>query len=120
MKPDFLTLTAVAMAIYFFYFPEHLRRSGFRYLTGVLGISIAYDLVWIFLITDYADKDSSADAREASVRLFSLRVSYVSLIWRVSSLKFSLTFVGYPGPSVFQAIAKFRKPVQRQIEPNAT
>jgi hypothetical protein len=84
MKPDFLTLTAVALAIYFFYFPEHVRRSGFRYLTGAIGISLVYDLVWIFFITDFADKDSSADAREASIRLFSLRVCYVSLVWRVS------------------------------------
>lgn len=86
MKPDFLTLAAVALAIYFFYFPEHVRRSGFRYLTGVLGLSIVYDLVWILFITDYGDKDSSDDAREASVRLFSLRVCYVSLVWRVSAL----------------------------------
>jgi len=72
------------MAIHFFYFPESVRRTGFRYLTGAIGISLVYDLVWIFFITDFADKDSSADAREASIRLFSLRVCYVSLVWRVS------------------------------------
>ena len=76
MRPDFLTQAAVALAIYWFYFPEKVKRNDFRYLTFALGLSI--------FITDYGDINSSEDSREASVRLFSLRVCYVSLVWRVS------------------------------------
>lgn len=84
MRPDFLTQAAVALAIYWFYFPEKVKRNDFRYLTFALGLSIVYDLIWVLFITDYGDINSSEDGREASVRLFSLRVCYVSLVWRVS------------------------------------
>ena len=52
-KPDFLTGAAVVIAIYFFHFPDKIRKKDFRYLTGVLAVSIVYDLFWIFFITDY-------------------------------------------------------------------
>lgn len=88
MRPDFLTQAAVVLAIHWFYFPEKVERKSFRYLTFALGLSIVYDLIWILFITDYGDINSSEDSREASFRLFSLRVCYVSLVWRVSTLKF--------------------------------
>lgn len=88
MRPDFLTQATVVLAIHWFYFPEKVERKSFRYLTFALGLSIVYDLIWILFITDYGDINSSEDSREASFRLFSLRVCYVSLVWRVSTLKF--------------------------------
>ena len=84
MKPDFLTLAASAIALFYFYNPDKIRKTGFKVLTLLLVLSIVYDLIWIFFITDYADIESSADRREATVRLFSLRLCYVSLVWRVS------------------------------------
>lgn len=84
MKPDFLTLSAVVIALYYFKYPDSLRKRGFKELTSMIMISIVYDLIWIFFITDFGDPDSSSDRREATVQLFSLRLCYVSLVWRVS------------------------------------
>ena len=84
MKPDYMAMTAVAIALFYFYNPDNIRKSGFKFLTLMLIASIIYDLVWVFFITDFGDSESSNDYREASVRLFSLRVCYVSILWRVS------------------------------------
>jgi hypothetical protein len=55
MKPDFLTQSAVGLAIYYFYYPDNVRRWNFRALTALVIISIAYDLVWIYFIQDFSD-----------------------------------------------------------------
>jgi hypothetical protein len=65
MKPDFLTQSAVGLAIYYFYYPDNVRRSNFRALTALVFISIAYDLVWIYFIQDFSDSKSSNDRNEA-------------------------------------------------------
>lgn len=86
MKPDFLTQAAIGLAILYFNFPEPVKRHDFIILTGMVLISIAYDLFWIYFITDFDDMHSTADRNEMAIRLFSLRVCYVSVFWRVSLL----------------------------------
>jgi 4-amino-4-deoxy-L-arabinose transferase-like glycosyltransferase len=86
MKPDFLTLTAALCALFYFHNPHKIRRSGFKWLNLLLAVSVVYDVVWIYFITDFAENQGPVDKREATIKLLSLRLCYVSLLWRVSHL----------------------------------
>jgi hypothetical protein len=48
-RPDFLTLTAVCITFYMIENTENLRRSTFRKLVGLIGLSLIYDLAWLGL-----------------------------------------------------------------------
>jgi len=60
---------------------ENLRRSTFRKMVGVIGLSLVYDLVWFGLNDQLDDSDGGM---AAGVRKFSLWVSYFSFFFRVS------------------------------------
>lgn len=93
-KPDFLTLTAMALALFYFTFPDYTRRTAFRELNIVIGTSIVFDLIWILFITDYHQNTEGQDKSEASIRRFSLNCCYASLVWRVSINLSNLIIVG--------------------------
>ena len=80
-RPDFLTLTAVCITFYMIENTENLRRSTFRKMVGVIGLSLLYDLVWFGLNDQLDDSDGGM---AAGVRKFSLWVSYFSFFFRVS------------------------------------
>jgi|688.fasta_scaffold250556_2 hypothetical protein len=92
-KPDFLTQTAMALALFYFTFPDYTRRSSFRELNLVIVTSIVFDLIWIIFITDYHQNTEGQDKSEASIRRFSLNCCYGSLIWRVSINLYNLVIV---------------------------
>ena len=110
-KESFLSETAVCLGIFYFYNPENIRKFGFLCLTGMLFTSIIYDLFWVLFITDFGDNESGyEDRREAWIQLFSLRVLYVSMVWRVSST-FPLLYaflnlidIGTSGSGIPQAV----------------
>lgn len=114
MKPDYLTETAAVIGLYYFYNPDTIRKKGFRNLTVLLAASIIYDLIFVFT-TDFADSESSNDYREYNVRLFCLRLCYVSLVWRVSALQKSNLSLGDFGGNFLQTIAKLCDLVQAEV-----
>lgn len=82
-RPDFVTLTAVALGLYFLDKPENCRRIYFRYLVVLLLVSIVYDFLFLFWINDY-DNDNEGSG-ESSLKKFSLLMSWISFCWRVSN-----------------------------------
>lgn len=82
-RADFLTLTAVCITFLMIENTENLRRSTFRKLVGLIGLSLVYDLVWFTLNDQLDDSDGGMSA---GVRKFSLWVSYFSFFFRVSAL----------------------------------
>ena len=80
-RSDFLTLTAVCITFYMIENTENLRRSTFRKLVGLIGLSLIYDLAW-FSLNDQSDE--SDGSMSAGVRKFSLWISYFSFFFRVS------------------------------------
>ena len=95
-RKDQITITAAAIAFYFMEFPELIRRSRFRQLVALFGISLGYDIAWFLLNRDVDDEDSGGI--EVNIRKFSRYISYVSFIWRILVCilleKASLDFIG--------------------------
>lgn len=95
-RKDQITITATAIAFYFMEFPELIRRSRFRQLVALFGISLGYDIAWFLLNRDVDDEDSGGI--EVNIRKFSRYISYVSFIWRILVCilleKASLDFIG--------------------------
>ena len=83
-KADFLTLTAVCICIFYVNLPELCARARFRSVVGLIFLSIVYDIIWIMFITRYADESDGEGNTEVKVKKFSLNMTYLSLVWRVS------------------------------------
>jgi hypothetical protein len=82
-RPDFVTLTAVALGLYFLDKPENCKRVYFRYLVLLLLVSIVYDFLFLFWINEYSDENDGSG--ESSLKKFSLLMSWISFCWRVSN-----------------------------------
>jgi hypothetical protein len=93
-RADFVTLTAVALSLYYLDKPENCRRVYFRYLVLLIFVSLFYDFLFLFWLNEYGEHDGSG---ESSLRRFSIVMSWISFCWRVPlSLVFwkdSLDFV---------------------------
>ena len=83
-RADFITLTVVAMGLYLVsnigekVNGEYLGQTHFAWLMFAIVVSLIYDLLW-FYMNNYVSDNSDP---EGSVKRFSLRMSYVSFIWR--------------------------------------
>jgi len=56
-RPDFITLTACIMGIYFLENSESVRLNDFRKLVALIFISLGFDILW-FMVNDYASDSS--------------------------------------------------------------
>jgi len=83
-KPDFLTLTAVCICTFYVNVPEYCTRARFRSIVGLVFLSILYDVIWIMFLTRYAEESDGEGNSEVRVKKFSLNITYISLVWRVS------------------------------------
>jgi len=80
-RADFITLTIVCITFYMLENTENLRRSTFRNLVGLIMVSLVYDIFWFNINGNADDGDGGM---EASIRKFSLLMSYISFFFRVS------------------------------------
>ena len=85
-RKDFITMTVCALGFYFLTYPETTRRSQFRMLVLLIGVSILQDVLWFVFNRDTEDDDDDGGV-ERSVKTFSRKVSYLSFAWRVSTNK---------------------------------
>ena len=78
-------MTVCTLGFYFLSFPENVRRSQFRMLVLLIGVSICQDGLWFILNRDAEDDDDDGGV-ERSVKSFARKVSYISFAWRVSKI----------------------------------
>ena len=89
-RADFVTLTAVALSLYYLDKPENCRRVYFRYLVLLIFVSLFYDFLFLFWLNEYGEHDGSG---ESSLRRFSIVMSWISFCWRVSVIRILIRFV---------------------------
>ena len=89
-RKDFVTMTACTLGFYFLTYSENVRRSQFRMLVGLIGVSIVQDVLWFVFNRDTEDDDDDGGV-ERSVKTFSRKISYLSFAWRVSTYMCFLT-----------------------------
>jgi hypothetical protein len=72
-----------------------IKKWTFRYLVMALFISFLYDILWLGISASaYSQEDTVADSgMEKSLRKFSLTVSVISFLFRVTNLLSTITFV---------------------------
>ena len=85
-RKDFVTMTVCTLGFYFLSYPENVRRSQFRMLVLLIGVSIVQDALWFVLNRDVEDDDDDGGV-ERGVKGFSRKMSYISFAWRVSIIK---------------------------------
>ena len=76
-RADFVTTLVCALAILYLNDTEGLDRDHFRWLPLAQLISIGYDTTWLFLLQDMNNESLQEAGLEASVKRFSLSLSYV-------------------------------------------
>jgi hypothetical protein len=86
LRPDFLNLTICLVGIYMMFTIEIVSKGKFRMLVVGVILSLLYDAAWFYLKhAEYSQDDKVGDgSAEATVRKFSLMMSYASFIFRVS------------------------------------
>jgi hypothetical protein len=85
LRPDFLNLTISLVGIYMMFNIDTVSKGKFRMLVIGVILSLLYDLVWFYLKHGEYSQDDKDGSTEATVRKFSLMMSYASFIFRVSS-----------------------------------
>jgi hypothetical protein len=85
-RPDFINLTICVVALYMMFNTDRLNRQTFRGLVLSIFMSLIYDLIWFVLKHAEYTQDLKHDGgMEKGLRNFSLTMSYLSFIVRVSS-----------------------------------
>lgn len=86
-RPDFINMTICITALYMMFTPHRITKTKFRFLVLAIIFTLIYDLLWFFLMhTEYSTETKSDGSGEASLRKFSLMVSYASYLLRVTLL----------------------------------
>jgi hypothetical protein len=75
---------------------DKIKKTTFRSLVVMLFISFAYDLLWLFMsYSAYSSSESSDGGVEKAVRNFSLVISVISLLFRVSYKEYLIILIGH-------------------------
>lgn len=88
LRPDFLNLTICTTALYMMFNTDRITKLRFKMLVLGIFISIIYDIFWFVIKhSEYAYETKTDGGGEASIRRFSLMMSYASFLLRVSKSK---------------------------------
>ena len=82
-RKDCLTITVCCVGFYMLSYPDIVRRSQFRMLVGLIGLSLVQDVFW-FMLNDDLNDDSDDGGMEKNIKLFARSMSWLSFFWRVS------------------------------------
>ena len=83
-RPCFLSLTAIALALYVLEYPENIQRNTFRQLVVLLVLSWGYDFMQLFFIDASAsDEDEEDGGNEYKLRRFTRLLTYITLLFKV-------------------------------------
>jgi hypothetical protein len=113
MRPDFLSLTCIALAFVAISMPELQGRRSFRIVTAYLAVTFVYDFIWLLLIRDSEAEDAENGGLGGFIRgigslcmiiSFFFRIIVFSVFWKVS-LNYVKTVKGSTEePDDFEAI----------------
>ncbi len=90
-RPDFINMTVCTVALYMMFNAEQISKTKFKLLVFGIIISLIYDLFWFFMAhSEYANEQKNDGSGESGIRKFSLIMSYISFIARVSSYQITI------------------------------
>lgn len=81
-RPDFMSLTAVCGALFFFEKPQHVRRKEFLLFVCFLASTFVFDALHLFVLHDSRADDEQDSDMTKSVRQFSYLFVWISFIFR--------------------------------------
>jgi hypothetical protein len=67
---------------------ERIRKTTFRTFLISLFASFGYDILWVIIVAGSYQNDQSAGGLESGIMKFSLYMTYISIIFRVSEIFF--------------------------------
>ena len=104
LRPDFLNLTVCVVGIYMMFNIDVITKTKFRLLVAGIFLSLVFDFIWLFL--KHTEYSQTLDG-EAGVRQFSLSLSYISFILRVSFINLILSVASGDG-RVLERLTRLR------------
>ena len=86
-RADYLTTVAGVLALYYLNDSTGLKRDHFRAIPVMLLFSFVYDVLWLTILND-REKEGKASEKglESNIISFSLYVSYVNMLFKVSKI----------------------------------
>lgn len=82
LRPDFMSITAIALGIYATESPKNVKWSTFRYLVAMVFLSFVYDLAYLLFIHDSEADDELNLGMMNNVRRFAFFFAWISLLFR--------------------------------------
>ena len=82
LRPDFLSLTAVALGIYATENPQNIKRSLFRMLVAFVMVTFVFDLVFLLFIHSSDADDEESGGTVTNVRRFAYFFAWISFFFR--------------------------------------
>lgn len=83
MRPDFLSLTCIALAYMAANEPLRFGRRVFRIVVGMLVATFVYDLIWLFIIRSSQAEDVENGGQGGLIRGLSIMMAYISFFFRI-------------------------------------
>ena len=82
-RPDFMSLTAIALAFMVITFPQQHKRRTFRLVTAFIAISFVYDLIWLLILHSGDADDAENAGRGKLIRWFGMLNVWLSFFFRI-------------------------------------
>lgn len=83
-KPDFLNFTVACLAIMLLHNIDQKQFHRFRILTGLLALSLGYDLLWFFMKAgEYNSSDDGDGGMEYNIRVFSFWMAVIAFFFKI-------------------------------------
>ena len=84
-KADFVNITICCVAIHLLIFAEPNGEKYWRWLVFGIILTLGYDLIWFYERNDdySGDMDKEDGGVQSKVRSFSLKMAYVSFIYKI-------------------------------------
>ena len=101
IRPDFMSLTTIALGLLAVNDPFRFGRRVFRIVTAMIATTFIYDLIWLFWLRS-SDAETFEDAGSSGlywIRSFSMIVAYISFFFRIIVIavfwKVSLNYMSF-------------------------
>jgi len=82
LRPEFLSITAIALGIYVTECPKNVKWSTFRYLVCMVVLTFLYDLIFLLILHDSESDDQQNMGMMTNLRRFAYFFAWISLLFR--------------------------------------
>lgn len=101
IRPDFMSLTCIALGLLSVNDPHRFGRRVFRIVTAMIATTFVYDLLWLILLRN-SEAETFEDAGSSGlywIRSFCMIVAYISFFFRIIVIavfwKVSLNYMSF-------------------------